>query len=74
MWKEAKDNKFGKMGSSDMMDKDVFSLFPGEWLTDMASTIWGCGESMILLFFSFWLSSSTYVCVAIISIGHTYIS
>lgn len=38
MWKESKENIFGRMGSSDMMDKDVFSLFPGNWLTDLVCT------------------------------------
>ncbi len=35
MWKEASE-KFGKMESAAMFDEDVFSLFPGKWLTDQA--------------------------------------
>lgn len=38
IWREAKQNVFGKMGSSDMMDADVFALFPGNWLTDKVQT------------------------------------
>jgi len=34
IWREAQQEIFGKMGSSDMMDEDVFALFPGNWLTD----------------------------------------
>ncbi len=36
IWKEAGDKKFGKMGhgSTEMYDTDVYSLFPGKWLTD----------------------------------------
>ena len=34
IWREAEQNIFGKMGSSDMVDTDVFALFPGNWLTD----------------------------------------
>jgi len=34
IWQETSQGIFGKMGSSDMMDVDVYALFPGKWLTD----------------------------------------
>ncbi|XP_065920475.1 uncharacterized protein [Dysidea avara] len=38
IWQEASQGIFGKMGSSDMMDIDVYALFPGNWLTDKGIT------------------------------------
>ena len=34
IWQEASQGIFRKMGPSDMMDIDVYALFPGKWLTD----------------------------------------
>jgi len=36
IWRERHNKRyvFGKLGSSDMMDEDVFALFPGNWFTD----------------------------------------
>ena len=38
-WKQASESKLGKLGSSNMYDADVYSLFPGKWLTDKVCTV-----------------------------------
>lgn len=38
MWKKGKEGRFGGM-SSYMTDADLFSLFPGNWLTDKVADL-----------------------------------